>query len=106
MTAKVNQPTQAAVSIMATLPPQVQQLLPVLVNLDAEQKLSVINVLTTKKVLADSHIMQKTNTQPKQKKLTPLDRQYFTEVWMSDDFDDYLGDDFWFGDSSDEELLA
>lgn len=34
------------------------------------------------------------------KKLTPLDRQYFKEAKISEDFDDYLGDEFWLGEDA------
>lgn len=31
------------------------------------------------------------------KKLAPLDVKLFDVIYITDDFDEYLGDDFWFG---------
>lgn len=70
------------------LPPQVQQILPMLGELDFEQRFSIIDYL---------YHIEKQSLPKIQKKLAPLDVKLFDKVTMSDDFDDYLGDEFWLG---------
>ncbi len=79
----------------ANFPPQVQQILPELSGLDLEQKLKLIHFLTNSTTKNTVNF-----TKMEQKELNPLGRNYLGEVWVSDDFDDYLGDDFWLGDDN------
>ncbi|MBE9578569.1 MULTISPECIES: hypothetical protein [Moraxella] len=67
------------------LSPKVQAILPMLQELTNEERFSVIDFLK------NQNIMQS------KKKLAPLDIQIFDEVYMSDDFNDDLGDEFWLG---------
>lgn len=87
-------------SVLSGLPASVQAVLPELAKLNSEQKLSVINLLTSQKTSFSDVSNKKPQTSPVTKeKLSPLGRKILGDVWMSDDFDDYLGDDFWFGDT-------
>lgn len=43
------------------------------------------------------------NTPVLSKKLSPLDYQLFEVVYISDDFNEDLGDEFWFGESQEGE---
>ncbi len=79
---------------LTSFPPQVQQVLPELSELSLEQKLTLINFLT------NSTSLSKQNKTTEQQKINPLGRNYLGDVWVSDDFDDYLGDDFWLGDDN------
>ncbi|MDO5652300.1 MAG: hypothetical protein Q4G13_09260 [Moraxella sp.] len=72
----------------ASLPLQVQQILPILGSLSFEERFSIIDYL---------YHVDKQSTEQTSKKLSPLDRQYLAGVVVSDDFDDELDDDFWLG---------
>ncbi|MBS9779063.1 MAG: hypothetical protein KGV51_00405 [Moraxellaceae bacterium] len=81
---------------LANFPPQVQQILPELSELDLEQKLKLIHFLTNSNP-QNRTVQDKTS---KQKNINPLGRNYLGDIWVSDDFDEYLGDDFWLGDDN------
>ncbi len=67
--------------------------MPVLTNLNLEQKLSLINLLTNNQPSDESY----ENNQITQREISPIGRNYLGKVWMSNDFDEPLGDDFWLG---------
>lgn len=63
--------------------PDIQNFLPILNNLSEKERHSLIDYI------------QKIPHFGKQK-LAPLDIPLFTVHYIADDFDDYLGDEFWF----------
>lgn len=78
---------------LKNLPPQVQQVLPMLGELDFEQRFLIIDYLY--------HVEKKAiNSQQSlfnQKQIAEKRFNRFPNAMtMSDDFDEYLGDDFWF----------
>lgn len=73
---------------LKNLPPQVQQILPMLGQLDFEQRFLIIDYL---------YHVEKQTVAETPKKLAPLDVKLFDKVTISDDFDEYLGDEFWLG---------
>lgn len=73
------------------LPPKVQAILPALKELSIQERFSLIHFLTSDDVV-DSP-----------KKPAPLDIRLFDKVQMTEDFDEYLGDDFWL---SDDDILC
>lgn len=73
---------------LSKLPPQVRQILPMLGELNFEQRFSIIDYL---------YHVEKQTVPESPKKLAPLDVKLFDKVTISDDFNDYLGDDFWLG---------
>lgn len=79
---------QLANPALKNLPPQVQQILPMLGQLDFEQRFSIIDYL---------YHVEKQTVSENPKKLAPLDVKLFDKVTISDDFDEYLGDEFWLG---------
>lgn len=71
--------------LATNFPKEIQSILPILQNLDDKQKYSLIELMVSKKPAT------KTTK-------SPLGRGYLgKKVWVSDDFDDYLGDEFWLG---------
>lgn len=79
---------QLANPALKNLPPQVQQILPMLGQLDFEQRFLIIDYL---------YHVEKQTVSETPKKLAPLDVKLFDKVTISDDFDEYLGDEFWLG---------
>lgn len=76
------------------LPKQVQQVLPVLENLSISEKDFLIDFL---------NLSKKPTTQPPKNLSRPFSRlgQHKGMMTMRDDFNEYLGDDFWLGESHD-----
>ena len=68
--------------------PSVQQFAPMIENLSANERFALV------KLIMDMPILKT------EKKLAPLDVKLFDKVVISDDFDDYLGDDFWLGEDA------
>ncbi len=66
---------------LTNFPPQVQQILPELSELDLEQKLKLIHFLINSPPRTKT-VQDKTS---EQKNINPLGRNYLGEVWISDD---------------------
>ncbi|WP_066800052.1 hypothetical protein [Moraxella oblonga] len=76
----------------ATLSPQVQAILPILENLKDEDYDFLFNFLTKKNIKKSEQTLSLSREEIAKKRLGFFQGQ----ITMSDDFDDYLGDDFWF----------
>lgn len=76
------------------LSPKVQAILPALENLEADDYSFLLEFLQNKIVKIDKQEMPLSRQEIAKKRLG-----FFKDgMVMSDDFDDYLGDDFWFPD--------
>lgn len=76
------------------LSPKVQEILPALENLKADDYSFLLEFLQNKIVKIDKQEMLLSRQEIAKKRLG-----FFKDgMVMSDDFDDYLGDDFWFPD--------
>lgn len=69
--------------------PNIQAFAPMIETLSEQERFSLI------KMIANIPLFKKQIEQ--QEPLAPLDVQLFDYVYMSDDFNDELGDEFWFG---------
>lgn len=64
--------------------PNIQQIIPIIEDLSPEQRLSLIELIAKIPFV-------------KKEKKSPLDYKYFDVIYMSNDFNDDLGDEFWLG---------
>lgn len=81
---------QLNTSYLSEYAPNIQAFAPMIETLSEQERFSLI------KMISNIPFTKKESTNPKKKK-SPLDYKYFDVVYMSDDFNDDLGDEFWLG---------